>query len=293
MATLTGDIRQGTPFQTSSLDTVGLAGGQSSSNFCPLMVTCSLWGRDQPRGAAGSILDVICQNSLVCSSREASLFCELTGHGLGTKADPEKMEFRWPESAALCPLGMPSWLLPQGQGSSLWLLQVLTGVLDETHMPLTVHTLCPAGVSVTTLWTTTWAFRPFSTGKAMSQCPQHLNPRRQLPVPSGETPRPGWRRPKALLPAPEGLCQPRDLPLDHPPSLAGCCFLKLLLLWQVQFMGAQASPSAPGSKDFSLLPTSQDFEYPMPWATYGCTHCSLDITAQKCSGPDSHCPAWD
>lgn len=88
------------------------------------MATNFLRGRDQTRGAAGSVLDVICQNSLACSSWEVPLFCELTGHGLGTK---EEMEFRWLKSATLCPPGMPSWLHPQRQGSNLWLFQALTG----------------------------------------------------------------------------------------------------------------------------------------------------------------------
>lgn len=174
--------------------------------LCPLKSTSSLWGRDPPRGTDGSILDAIYQNPLACSSWKALLVCELAGHGLGAKADPEEKEFRWPMSAALCPPGMSSWLHPQRQRNSLWLLQVLVGQESRMrHTRLSMGpTLCPVVASVITSWKTAWAFPPFPTGKAMPQCPQHPSPGGKLPVPSGQPHRSGCR-PKALPPDPEGL----------------------------------------------------------------------------------------
>ena len=61
------------------------------------MATSSLLGRDQPRRAAVSILEGICQDFRASSLREALLLCELTGPGLGAKRLPEEMEFRWPK----------------------------------------------------------------------------------------------------------------------------------------------------------------------------------------------------
>lgn len=156
------------------------------SELYPLIAISSLRGRDQPGGTDGSILEAICQNSLACSSWEALLVCELAGHGLGANADPEEKEFRWPQSAALCPPGMSSWLHPQRQRSSLWLLQVLIG--QESRMGHTCLSmgpaLCPVVASVITLWKTAWAFphspqgRPCHNARSIQvleesfQCPQ-------------------------------------------------------------------------------------------------------------------------
>lgn len=207
------------------------------SRLCPLMATSSLKGRDRPRGAAGLMLDVTCQNSLVCSSWAVPLFCELTGHGLGTTADPEEMEFRWPKSAVLCPPGMSSWLYPQRQGSSLWLLQIPTGQESWTrHTRLWLCLPCIQQGPLSSLWTAAWAFHPFSAAKA-TQCPQHSNQ-----CPQDKNPE---------LAGGPGHCY---LTLKASPSLQACLgtthqawlLQKLLLLWKTQLTGAQAPPSAPG-----------------------------------------------
>lgn len=248
------------------------------------MATSSLRGRDQPQGAAGSVLDVICQNSLACSSWEAPLFCELTGHGLGTK---EEMEFRWLKSATLCPPGMPSWLHPQRQGSSLWLFQALTG--QESWIG---HT-CPSCVQQWPLSSLCGQqpSHPFSTGKTVSQSPQHPHPGQQRQCLQDKHPDlaggPRHCRP-TLRPSPSLRAS------SGPPTQLGWLLPpKLLLLWQAQLTGAQASPSAPGSKGLSLLQASQDPAYLLPRVVCGRTHRSLDTAAQTWSGPDSQCPAWD
>lgn len=180
------------------------------------MATNFLRGRDQTRGAAGSVLDAICQNSLACSSWEAPLFCELTGHGLGPK---EEMEFRWLESATLCPPGMPSGSTRKDRAAASGFSKHSQGRSHRAGVPLVSSSgLCHHSVG------SSLGFPSVLHRKGHVTVPTAPTPRTAASVPSGQAPRSGWR-PKALPPDPEALSQPQCLPPDHPPSLAGCCLL--------------------------------------------------------------------
>lgn len=143
------------------------------------------------------------------------------------------------------------------------------GVQDGVHTSLTVPTPpCPAVASVITLWMTAWPVHAFPAGKAMPQCPQSPHcpsPGRQHPVPSVQSPRSAQR--------------PKGPPPNHPQSLAGCCFLQLLSLWQGQPIRAQASPSAPAARASPFSRPHRTLHSPR--AVYGCTQCSLDTTTQR------------